>query len=258
MSENRKLAIAFVLAIVAISIVGMLKWHYVGDAQKRLTDEMASTMESLNKWPLSASRSLSATSIPMPTFDLVGMPKRQAELVMARNAMGMLSTFTILGGCFAVAYFSRRAWPPTVVAVFGWLLNGVIAAVFAKQALALLTDLPRTLNAPGITWREPNPGGPPFGLYVLLGLFSAMIWQGVVPGFAGWFAGTRFRSWVAWGRSFSVGSEGPGAPEPVAPVPAVRSSRTCQCGAVNLSAATACYACGATLEGAGLAGLEVT
>jgi hypothetical protein len=257
LSEKRKLAIAFVVAIAAIGIVGVLKWHYVGDAQKRLTAEMASTMESLATWPFSATGSLSATSIPMPTFDLVGMPKRQAELAMTRSAMGMLSTFTILGGCFAVAYISRRAWPPIAVAVFGWLLNGTIAAVFTKQALALITDLPRTLNAPGMTWREPNPGGPPFGLYVLLGLFSALIWQGVVPGLAGWFAGTRFRSWVAGGRSFSVGPGGPAAPEPLASAP-VQTSKKCSCGAVNLSAATACYACGAPLESVGLAGLDAT
>jgi hypothetical protein len=258
LSEKRKLAIAFALAIVAIGIVGVLKWHYVADAQKRLTAEMASTMESLTTWPFSATGSLSATSIPLPTFDLVGMPKRQAELAITRSAMGMLSTLAIFGGCFAVAYLSRRAWPPTAVAVFGWLLNGLIAAVFTQQALALVNDLPRTLNGPGITWREPNPGGPPFGLYVLLGLFSALIWQGVVPGFAGWFAGTRFRSWVAWGRSFSVGPGGPVAPEMIAPVPVVRSSKTCPCGAVNLSAATVCYACGATLENVGLAGLDAT
>ena len=48
MSENRKLAIAFALAIIAIGLVGVLKWHYVIDSHEPSTTEMYTLYDPLS------------------------------------------------------------------------------------------------------------------------------------------------------------------------------------------------------------------
>lgn len=251
MSGNRKLLVAFVSAIVAISVVGAMQWHYVGAAQSRYFAEVSRAYASIFSLPQKLANDPTHNPFQSPILDLGSMPSRQAELALTKNAMAVLSTLTIFAGCFAVAYYSRNPWPSVAVAVVGWLVTGTVAAALTSQAVKMLADMPQSFSGGLITWHKPGAGGPPFALYVVIGLFSALLFQGFVPWIAGWFAGSRISSWRASVLDFSVGGD---ALSPAA-VPS-SDRRRCQCGAVNLPAAATCYACGAVFETTGPAAAD--
>jgi hypothetical protein len=240
LSESRKFAIAFAGAIVAISIAGAMQWHFIGTAQNRVTAAMNSLYSAVMVPP---TKSPSTPSRPPSAALAVDLAARQTQLAMARSSTISLSVLVIFCACFAVAYFSRTAWPSVIVAIYGWILGGLLLATFASQAFKQYSP-PVALNSMAARWQPPPPPQTPFGLYVGLGLASALLWQGVLPWLFGWFFGSRVRSWRAFAVDFNAKND-----RGAQAVPVVVERWRCQCGAANLPSAVSCYACGAIRTG---------
>ena len=133
MAGSRKLTIALVSSLVAIALVSMLQWRYVGIAQSRMVAEMAAMYGALFSVPGKLLSNPDVSRLPTAVIDFAGLPSTQAELAMTRSAMSVLGTLTILSGCFATSLFSRSKWPSVVVAVFGCASMGLVAALLAHQ-----------------------------------------------------------------------------------------------------------------------------
>ncbi len=242
-TDSRRLGLVVCAALSAIAVVGAVQWYAVSTAQDRLTAEMTTMVNSLAAYTDQAVTPNSAASFQLPTMDYGAMPSRQAELVITRSATGILSTVAILLGTFAVSYVGTGWRLAALVAGFGWLVNGVLAAAYTKHGLELIARLPESMNLHAVTWRPPSGASVPFALYIVVGLASAFVWQGAVPGLIGWFGGSRTRVWreraIPLAAVDSDEAAAVAAPRP-APV-------RCVCGAANLSSAASCYACGTAL-----------
>jgi hypothetical protein len=234
--EGRKLLIAMALSCVAIAAVAIITWNIVAAAQSSYAAEVATMYTSAFSLPMRALSATPQSPAQVPQVSLAGVPTRLAELSMARSAMGWLACLVIFGGCLTVAYYSESALPALVIGGFGWAVNGVLSGALSSHAVQLVGSAPASFAGSLVTWAQPAGGGPPFGLYVALGLVTSVLWQGAVPTAAGWFAGSRIRAWRASSLDFSLTPAAEGLPP---------NRRRCACGAINLAYAESCYACGA-------------
>lgn len=246
MRTNRSFIIAMASAVVVISVTGAMRWHRVEVAQNALNAEISATYGPLFTFLGSVATS-PPSALQVPQVDLSKVRAHQLDVSVTQTDMGMLNTLAIFAGCLAVTYYSRAVWPAIVVAAYGWLVNGVANAAATSRAFGFIATMTKTFGAAaGTSLRLPTPGHLPFPVYVILGLFSAWLWQGVVPGLAGGFLGWKAAAWRAGAldlgppRNFAS-SAGHAAPD----------SGRCACGAVNLPGATSCYACGVELGDAG-------
>jgi len=241
LSEPRKLLVAFLCAIGAIVIVGVLQFNLVWAAQTKVASDIGKIVESSYTYSKASAGRPPAGPTRPSAAELATLQTHQVALIAARNATAVLHILAVFFGCLAVAYFSRTIWSSVSVAFLGWATSGIVIGALTRQALTL--SGPPSVVQSAATAGRPTPSTAPFALYLVLGLASVLIWQTLLPWLLGWFIGSRVRSW----RSFAVdfGPLGSGLSQAqaysVADGPADRSR--CSCGAVNLSSATSCYAC---------------